>query len=707
MFGSLFQNCLRELNNKIYEDLIMNNYLNVRVLESELKINSATSYFSDSPYRGLEPFRYVDSPIFFARANETRKLLRYVTIYRGVLFYGDSGAGKSSLINAGLIPELIEEGFTPDRIRVQPEKDNELIIERIPQTANGQPPYLPSNFADNNNLQSMPSRVVLPVKGLKERFENVSSDKLRILIFDQFEEIVTLFEEARVGKNLEESLELQKSILDVLVDIISDQTLPVKLLFVFREDYLAKLNKFFVHCPDITDQFLRLTPPSIETLNTIISGPFAKFPNKFGNEFSDELITKLEIQLEERSEANTLNLSEVQVACLELWQSNAPDALLEERKVEGLLEDFLNESLNTLPKDLREVSVALLRRMVTTSGTRNVVSEDDLISSVKKEGFKEDKIKKSLDALTYQTKLVRRERRHDTFFYQIVSEFLVPWIRRQQQEQNARAERSKVFRIAGICIGIALLIAIAMGGVAYWVETSRTIDARVNAAETAAALAEEEKENAIRVARDETESKEKALQELGETSNALGKVQADKASLQNDITRLRGILDNDSSKADIASLFRERDQYRQASMMAKEAEQRAEKFERLTLNYLRETELAKTNLDSLTEAYKSALSKYEVLKDNEGETQGKLRIQLDENKRLRDENERLNKLVNSTNTNSEIEELKNKIVIKDKEIDRLNKEIKRLNDVIHKPKTKKNNTQKKDSNEQNNSNKNP
>src|SRR5688500_7199416 len=71
-----------------------------------------------APYRGLEPFRYVDNAIFFARDRELRKLIRYITMYRAVLLYGDSGSGKSSLINAGLIPAILKEGFVADRIRV-------------------------------------------------------------------------------------------------------------------------------------------------------------------------------------------------------------------------------------------------------------------------------------------------------------------------------------------------------------------------------------------------------------------------------------------------------------------------------------------------------------------------------------------------------------------------------------------------------------
>ena len=79
------------------------------------------------PYRGIRPFRYADHAIFFAREEETRELASLVSVYRGVLLYGDSGSGKSSLLNAGLMPILIERGFAPLRVRVQPRDGAELV----------------------------------------------------------------------------------------------------------------------------------------------------------------------------------------------------------------------------------------------------------------------------------------------------------------------------------------------------------------------------------------------------------------------------------------------------------------------------------------------------------------------------------------------------------------------------------------------------
>ena len=100
-----------------------------------------------------------------ARTDEVRKLVRLITIYRGIYFYGESGAGKSSVINAGLIPALRDEGFVAERVRVQPIAGQELVIERIALTNEGAPPFLPSRFAACADEKAPePARVVLSVE---------------------------------------------------------------------------------------------------------------------------------------------------------------------------------------------------------------------------------------------------------------------------------------------------------------------------------------------------------------------------------------------------------------------------------------------------------------------------------------------------------------------------------------------------------------
>ncbi|HEX8129774.1 MAG TPA: hypothetical protein VF527_11790, partial [Pyrinomonadaceae bacterium] len=435
------------------------------------KVAASAPALPDMPYRGIEAFRYVDQPIFFAREEETRKLLRYVAVYRGVLFYGDSGSGKSSLINAGFIPAIMAEGFTPDRLRVQPHPGKEITVERISISPDGAAPFLPSNFHQDEETAM---RTVMSAAELKTRLQALPPDRRPLLIFDQFEEFATLFEAVPRGEAVAQAQEAQAAILRVLLELLRDPSLPVKLLFVFREDYLAKLNKLVSLFPDLSDQYLRLTPPGTDALNKIIRGSFDKFPGHYGKEISEELTRTLATAIQERSEGGKLNLSEVQIACLELWKSGQPEELFAAKGVQGLLEGHMADSLKKLPSGLHDAAVALLSRMVTPSGTRNIISEYDLISQVQEdERIPEERLKAALHALVNDTRLVRRERRYDTYFYDIVSEFLVPWIMQQKSERLTYAERRK--KIASLIVAfVCLLVAAGVAGAAYFVYTQRT-----------------------------------------------------------------------------------------------------------------------------------------------------------------------------------------------------------------------------------------
>jgi ABC-type multidrug transport system ATPase subunit len=53
-----------------------------------------------TPYVGTRPFKTDEGDRFFGRDRESLDLLSLVISERLVLFYAQSGAGKSSLINA-------------------------------------------------------------------------------------------------------------------------------------------------------------------------------------------------------------------------------------------------------------------------------------------------------------------------------------------------------------------------------------------------------------------------------------------------------------------------------------------------------------------------------------------------------------------------------------------------------------------------------
>jgi hypothetical protein len=424
----------------------------------------------DAPYRGIEPFRFTDQQIFAARSEETWTLLSNVTLYRAVLLYGASGTGKSSLINAGFLPQAVKENYVPDRIRVQPFAGREIKVERIRVSGNEEnASYLTSNFEAPEGEESSKS-IELSLAAFKAALEKfrlqptesagslfqVVPTARPLLIFDQFEEFITLFEEAqRVGSAAQTKLALeqvpaaQQDILATLVDLIQDDTLPIKIIFSFREDYLAKLSLLFDYCPELMDQSQRLLPPSIEELPQIIRAPFTnpelrahflKTTKGAGSEISESLAQKISDELAHRSEGDTANLTELQIVCQRLWQASDAEAMFAKDGIEGLLKSYGTDVFRHFAPELRDPAVVLLSHMITASNTRNIISEEDLLSRTGECDFEPAQCSNALAALG-RSQIVRREPRHSIYFYEITSEYLVPWIKERVAERKSAEER--------------------------------------------------------------------------------------------------------------------------------------------------------------------------------------------------------------------------------------------------------------------------
>ncbi|HVS80955.1 MAG TPA: hypothetical protein VHE60_04415 [Pyrinomonadaceae bacterium] len=509
--------------------------------------------FPDAPYRGIRPFRFLDQQLFTARDEEIVELLSKVTLYRAVLLYGDSGTGKSSLINAGLIPEVRKENFIPNRLRVQPFAGREIKVERMLESDGSQRVYLPSSFtpiAGDDYAVVEPESFELPLALFRQQLKQgrQTEPKLRhgeldaerdaaprklslprpLLIFDQFEEFITLFEEVQRGDTEAKRLEaakVQRRIFVTLIKLIRNSALPVKLVFVFREDYFAKLNPLFEYCPELLDQAQRLLPPHLDTLPEIIRAPFAnpqlrvhflRPTEKSGSELSEAMAKRIAADLSQRSEGNLVNLSELQIVCLLLWRSPDPEERYEKRGVQGLLEDYGSDVFRHLQPELQDKVVALLATMLTTSNTRNIISEADLKLTAKSEKLSIKQYYDVIDKLCSH-QIVRRERHRNLYFYELASEYLVPWINKlaadrellratrtaQEERRRAEGERRRALRFQRLLIvsGILLAVLLIVGGfAAYFYRRSVKTNKRLDVAEQKRTEAEKKEELALQKA---------------------------------------------------------------------------------------------------------------------------------------------------------------------------------------------------------------
>lgn len=86
------------------------------------------------PYKFLSTYEIADRDIFFGRNAVVEELAGTIPRHKVLLINGASGAGKSSLINAGIIPRLTEQGYRFLTIRDYTDPLQQLRAEFIRKT---------------------------------------------------------------------------------------------------------------------------------------------------------------------------------------------------------------------------------------------------------------------------------------------------------------------------------------------------------------------------------------------------------------------------------------------------------------------------------------------------------------------------------------------------------------------------------------------
>ncbi|MCP4263077.1 MAG: hypothetical protein GY774_37040 [Planctomycetes bacterium] len=410
---------------------------------SELALNET---LPDSPYPGIKPFSYAERNVFFARDGEVRELTRLIVMHRGVLLYSDSGTGKTSLINAGVIPLAINEGFRPEKIRVRPIKGGEIIVEQISTKTDGKAPFLPSIFTHDKQQK----HVVLPAEEFEGILRQLDLAVRPLLIFDQFEELIKLFE----ADTSEEMRTAQGNIQDMISSLINDNTLPVKVLIVLQGDYLAKLTPFFERCSGLSDRYLRLDPLRGEQIIRVILNPFEKYPGRFKTQLDSSLAHKIQKKFEYRRDIAGFHLTELQIVCRELFETGKSGKELEEHfsnqgDLKGILESFVERSIESLDIKQRDPAVCLVARMITPN--RKIIPREELLSLVSKEdGISSELLSETLYSLEQGTKLIRHvpgyeDYRYEIAFNEIADELIFGWIQAkvQQLEEKKKLTEDK------------------------------------------------------------------------------------------------------------------------------------------------------------------------------------------------------------------------------------------------------------------------
>jgi hypothetical protein len=432
------------------------------------------------PYRGILPFRYVDRDYYFGREEVIADLVANVVLYRLVVLFGDSGVGKSSLINAGLIPALRGKGFHPERLRVRPFEAQPISVERVSAGMGRNDGFLKSIFVEEGSPGSNRLRVVdRSLEQFKATVESAGHDARAVLIFDQFEELFTLFSKKDGKGTLED---LQRRLLEMLVGIINNPRLKVKIVIAVREDYLAKLDVLAKHYPQIFDHRILLEQldqdESVQAILRPFDGP-VQFPSKLTPELADTIIAELSgSQME-----GFVHPTELQIVCRRLWDTFADQTpeigttqFVELGRTKGIIEGFLTSQLTEMGAALRETAVAVLSNLITDSGTRDVVSKEKIVD-VMEDLQNEVLLDKALRYLE-DRRLINTTFERGTTFYELSSEFLIGPIQKERErfvlEQERRRERKIIVRRVKYVSLVAALLTILLLTFFYFLANERS-----------------------------------------------------------------------------------------------------------------------------------------------------------------------------------------------------------------------------------------
>jgi len=185
-----------------------------------------------NPYIGAQPFQESDRESFFGREQEANELLALALSEQEIVFYAQSGAGKSSLVNTCLIPDLKKKGFEVLLGRVGGdapaglEVDNIFVFNLLRS--------LSTHEVDINSLtrQTISSLLVPAAEDESASAGRVSTR--RALIIDQFEEIFSRHHEA---------WEKRKEFFEQLAQVLEDDP-RLRVILVMREDFIALLDPY-------------------------------------------------------------------------------------------------------------------------------------------------------------------------------------------------------------------------------------------------------------------------------------------------------------------------------------------------------------------------------------------------------------------------------------------------------------------------------
>jgi WD40 repeat protein len=374
-----------------------------------------------NPYVG--PRSFETGELLYGLDTETRDLVSLLCAERIVLLHSPSGAGKTSLIQAALVPRMVERRFHVRPIaRVNREPGQALRGDDFNRYIFSLLSSFEGAFPEQDQIPEE-ELASLTLAGYLARRPKPAGVSFELFIFDQFEEVITLNPADQASKH---------AFFTQLGRLLTDETCWV--LFSIREDFLGALDPFLKYIPDRLATTYRLDLLGVKAAAQALQRPAASVQVTFEDAAVDQLLNDLRQVQVQRPDGQTevqpgpyVEPVQLQVVAYRLWASLGPDDCqigLDDLAALGDVGQALGAYYAQQVKRIAS-QTGLSERGIREWFDRRLISEGSLRSQVRMGAETSEGLANAAVHLLEDAHLIRAEKRGGATWYELAHDRLI------------------------------------------------------------------------------------------------------------------------------------------------------------------------------------------------------------------------------------------------------------------------------------------
>jgi WD40 repeat protein len=486
----------------------------------------------NNPWPGLGSFDESAERFFNGRRAESAELRRLVVHAPLTVLFGASGLGKTSLVQAGLFPQLRKDHFVPIYVRLDVRDRSAPLVEQLRAALQFQ---IDARGIDAVSMHPRESLWTFLHRRDLELWSAQNHLLTPVFVLDQFEEVFTLGAEnsAAIDRLRVDMADLIENRVpadlapviargDAASDAISLDRQRYKVLLSFREDFLPAVEGWKRDIPSLLRNRLRLLPMSGEqafeavhlTASHLVDEPLARGIVRFVAAAQEESATN-------EATHESLNDLVVEPALLSLvchglnekrqaQHKSTFDAALLRGTGQAVISDYYENAVRDLPGHVQRF---IENELITERGFRKPCDVDDARSI---HGVTDQEL-----AVLVNRRLLRIEPHRGTERVELTHDLLTRVVREhrnaQREADRTRRQRRRTAAFAALAAVLVALV-VTFGWLYFAARSDRLI---AQAARRTAEQAQHDAQTAQTEAEAQRHIAEKALADEQQAAAAL------------------------------------------------------------------------------------------------------------------------------------------------------------------------------------------